>query len=124
MVKSVGNPDLNQLGQQIQNSPDTKTYQDELSYVKDQVELDIRRAYLETLQDNNRQRKRYAKNTFVLTCIWISVVLVIIGLCGFNIMKLSDTVLVTLISTTTANVFGFFFLVMKYLFKSEPENSQ
>jgi hypothetical protein len=120
----MGNPDVNQLGQQIQDSPDTKTYQDELSYVKDQVELDIRRAYLESLQDNNRQRKQYARNTFILTCIWISVVLVIAGLSGFEKIKLSDTVLVTLITTTTANVFGFFFLVMKYLFRTEAESAK
>lgn len=119
----MANPDLNKLGEQIQNAPDTKTYQDELSFVRDQVELDIRRAYLETLQDNNRQRKQYARNTFILTCTWISIVLVIIGFSGLELMKLSDTVLVTLISTTTANVFGFFFLVMKYLFKIEPEAS-
>jgi len=42
-------------------------------------------------------------------------------LAGVKLLSLSDTVLVTLITTTTASVFGFFLLVMKYLFNPEFE---
>ena len=33
-------------------------------------------------------------------------------------MKLSDKVIMTLITSTTINVFGFFLLVLKYLFNT------
>lgn len=85
-------------------------------YLDLQLERDIRREYLITLRNNNLARMNYARKTFVLTVIWIIVVLAIVLFNGFDRVHLSDTVLVTLISTTTINVFAFFLLVIKYLF--------
>ena len=70
---------------------------------------------------NNRERVKYAKMTFILTSFWIAIVLCIVYLSGRNYLNLSDTVIVTLITTTTVNVFGFFFLVMKYLFRVDQQ---
>ena len=49
---------------------------------------------------------------------WLLCVLAVIFLQGFNTHQfhLSDSVLVTLIPTTTANVLGLVFIVAKYLF--------
>jgi len=74
---------------------------------------------LKSLQNDNRQRLSYAKLTFILTCVWISTSMTIVVCEGANILSLSEAVLITLISTTTANVFGFFFLVIKYLFRTK-----
>ena len=88
----------------------------ESEYLDQQLERDIRRAHLITLRNNNVARMNYARKTFVLTVIWIVVVLAIKLFNGLHLLHLSDTVLVTLISTTTINVFAFFLLVIKYLF--------
>jgi hypothetical protein len=88
----------------------------------------LKRQLIDSLQTNSAQRRMYARRTFWLTCIWITLVIIIVALNGldvyFNGIKhrvliLSDTVVVTLITTTTLNVFGFFLLVMKYLFNTE-----
>lgn len=93
----------------------------ETDFVDQQLNHEIKRAYIETLQSNNIQRKRYAINTFILTCGWIGIVICIVVLTGMKALSLSDTILVTLITTTTASVFGFFLLVMKYLFNTGLE---
>ena len=69
-------------------------------------------------QQNRAQRKEYADNIFTFLCIYMLFVgLIITGVgnshCGF---ELSDTGLIALITTTTANVIGIFVFVVKYLF--------
>ena len=76
------------------------------------------RLYNETLGINSEERKKYAGYIFKLTCIWASLIFVIIFFQGFGCTKLSDKVVITLITSTTINFFGFFLLVTKYLFNS------
>jgi len=71
------------------------------------------------LQDDNRARKKFSKSIFSITAIWMFLILVIVVLSGVGILKLSDTVLVALITTTTANVFGFLYVVVNYLFNKD-----
>lgn len=97
--------------------------------VEDEASWLLKNQLIESLQVNRTQRRKYARYTFWLTCGWITLVLMIVAASGLelpgkfgikgNLLKLSDTVIVTLITTTTVNVFAFFVLVMKYLFNSE-----
>ena len=91
-------------------------------------ELIEKRHNNKNLQQDREARKDYANKTFILTCVWGLLIFVII----FSIakgsfifydkwnFKLSDKVLITLITSTTVNFFGFFLLVMKYLFHTKP----
>jgi hypothetical protein len=47
------------------------------------------------------------------------IVLLIVIQCGRKSLMLSDGVLIALITTTTANVFGFFYVVVNYLFNKD-----
>lgn len=77
-----------------------------------------------TLAQNNKERKKYAGWIFKLTCIWGCLIFVIVFLHGFRRMFLSDNVLITLITSTTINFFGFFLLVVKYLFNTGAEKTK
>lgn len=88
---------------------------------------ELRRANeeLKDLRQDRDERKSYAHKLYWLVLIWLLTILWIILLQGAgNIpfigttFKLSDTVLITLITTTTANVAAFFLVVVKYLFRS------
>lgn len=73
------------------------------------------------LEQNRAERVLYAKKTFRLTCWWIILVLLIvitsgIQIKGFRLLQLSEKIILVLITTTTVNVFGFFLLVMQFLF--------
>jgi hypothetical protein len=71
------------------------------------------------LDQNRDERKRYAKNIFCLTTGWTIAIFTLLFLIGLGYIKnVSDKVLITLITSTTINFFGFFFLVIKYLFNA------
>jgi hypothetical protein len=79
----------------------------------------LKEAELKAALQNNIERKKYAKYIFIMTCIWLFVCLSIVTLEACKIFEISDAVLITLITTTTANVLGFFILVLKYLFNTK-----
>jgi hypothetical protein len=48
---------------------------------------------------------------------WLVLVIVILGLCGFRVMELNTEVLITLLATTTVNVLGLAYIVLKGIFR-------
>jgi len=92
--------------------------------INDEVEFLIKQQFANSLEQNRNERVKYAKFTFWLTVGWIFIVMGFIFCSGFRykgekILEISDNVLITLITTTTINVFGFFLLVMQFLFNRE-----
>ncbi len=75
---------------------------------------------LKESQQNTALRKIYISRNFSLTCIWLIMVFLIIVCQGFGIahFNLHDSVLITLLSTTTANIIGVLVIVITYLFKN------
>lgn len=74
---------------------------------------------LKDLRQDRDERKSYASKLYWLVLIWLVVILFILVLQGLRkfSFQLSDVVLVTLITTTTANVAAFFLVVVQYLFR-------
>jgi len=62
------------------------------------------------------ERKVYAHRIFILICMWLFLVAIVIIATGNGNLHYSDGVMVTLLTTTSANVIGLFVLVTKYLF--------
>lgn len=84
------------------------------------TELGIRKEELEGKRQDRLQRKAYADNIFTFLCIYMIIVFVILFKhgCLFNSFELSDSVIVALITTTTANIIGIFVFVVRYLFNT------
>lgn len=93
------------------------------SNVKEVEELDLEKEYsiaqLKRLLDDNKARKVFSIIIFAITVLWMFLVLFIVVQCSRKAFHLSDGVLIALITTTTANVFGFFYVVVNYLFNKE-----
>lgn len=83
------------------------------------VEEEFSRAQLKRLLDDNKARKNFSVFIFAITVLWMFLVLFIIIQCSRKKFVLSDGVLIALITTTTANVFGFFYVVVNYLFNKD-----
>ena len=85
--------------------------------------LDLEKEYsiaqLKRLLDDNKARKTFSQWLFAITVLWMFIVLMIVIQSGRQSIVLSDSVLITLITTTTANVFGFFYVVVNYLFNKD-----
>jgi uncharacterized membrane-anchored protein len=79
-------------------------------------------ARIKQLEQNIEERKKYANRIFCLVCYWLVFVGVLVLLNGVQgcftwiPFRLSDAVLIALITTTTINVIGVFLFVVRYLF--------
>lgn len=99
--------------QQVATKPDQYTALN-LEEVSKLVDIDGKK------QDIS-ERKKFAKWIFWMLLGWLAIILGIIVSVGFSWIKLSDSVIIALITSTTLNVAGFFLAVTKYLFPSKAE---
>ena len=81
------------------------------------------------LSDNHDLRLSYTGKIFWLVAAWLTCVVICVLLSGFNGwgFKLSDTVMISFITSTTINVVGLFVLVAKWMFpsgKPTPEHKE
>jgi len=93
----------------------------ETTYEKAINDLDIKakeEGITGEIQDRE-ERKKFSNRIFILLSCFIGATLLIILFSGTCLIDLSDAVLITLLSTTTANVIGIFMYVTKYLFGSK-----
>lgn len=83
-----------------------------------QTENDIRKEELKGKIQDREQRKEFAIKIYHFLCFYLSVVLLIIILSATPLIKfeLTEPIIITLLTTTTANIIGIFILVVKYLF--------
>lgn len=74
---------------------------------------------IKDLQQDREQRKILSYALFGFMCFYMLVALAIVFCCGFSWMYLSDKVLITLMTTTLADVIGIFGFVAKYLYHNK-----
>lgn len=99
---------------QVSDDPDIKTVKEELD-----VERGHRQAQLESYKQDTQERKKYAARIFLVCASWVTAIFVLLVLNGFGAaidFKLSDSVLLAAIGSTTANILGIFYIVARYLF--------
>lgn len=83
-----------------------------------QTENDIRKEELKGRIQDREQRKEFAIKIYHFLCFYLSSVLFLIILSATPLIKfeLTEAIIITLLTTTTANIIGIFILVVKYLF--------
>jgi hypothetical protein len=80
------------------------------------LRLEDRRELLKGRKQDRRERKRYAELVFRLVCWWLAGVMVLVCAAGLEALHLDETVLMTIVGSTTASVAAIFVVVAKYLF--------
>ena len=83
---------------------------------KAQHELHVERTMLE-------ERRIYAEKLFMLSVVWTIFIGAFLVAAGLGNLRVSDSVLIALITTTTANVLGLFYIVAKWLFPQPAAES-
>ena len=86
---------------------------------KQALELQLLKAQIRKFEDDNTGRREFSRSIFTVTVIWMFLVLMIVIQYAGGRWHLSDSVLIALITTTTANVIGIFIIVANYLFNRE-----
>jgi hypothetical protein len=103
--------------EKAESTPDVKTELEEVSY-----KAEHRKLLLKQLGQNIEERRIYSGRVFRI-CVWwvcgIFLILIADGI-GFH-FHLADSVLLMAIGSTTANILGLFYIVVRYLFPSKPE---
>lgn len=103
------------------NKEDGERLRRELEIDALQTENDIRKEELRSREQDRQQRKEFATKIYNFLCAYLSIVFFLVILSGASCVKfeLTEGVVITLLSTTTANVIGIFILVVKYLFAAK-----
>ena len=96
----------------------------ELAVEQYQTEIDSLKAKVKSHEQDIEARRLYANRIFWLIASWMLAVFffLIVGGFSWGNFDLTDTVLVTLIGGTTANVIGIFLIVVAYLFPKGAPN--
>lgn len=113
------NPKLNLNPSILGHNSDSKNYDNEKKFYELQREKMTNEQLSQNISQNSevhKLRQNLAPIILTITVIWMILILIVIVAVGKNDLKLSDSVLITLITTTTANVFGFLYIVVKYYF--------
>lgn len=73
---------------------------------------------LALLKENRKHREKLIQWCKWLATIYLSIILLIVFFLGFELIKLSDWVMIAVLTTTTANILGLMYIILKGLFKS------
>lgn len=126
--------DIRDVFRQISSSDSA---QDDVHAKYDNFEIQLKEEELrkvrllnEALEGENKsdtqdrgQRKGFAISVFALVSLYLAAVLTILFIQGFNkSFYLSDSVLITLLGTTTANVISILVIVVTYLFSRKKKH--
>jgi len=83
------------------------------------LELQLLKAQIKKFEDDNEGRREFSRSIFAVTVVWMLLVMMVVFQCAGGRWHLSDSVLIALITTTTATVIGVFVIVANYLFNKE-----
>jgi hypothetical protein len=107
---------------EVTDKPTPQALEETASYQDRENELK-----LAAIKENIEAKKKYAHRLFVMLCVWLGLVLIVVLFQGLarvpffpnSDFDLSEAVLITLITTTTANVAAFFLVVTNHLFPTK-----
>lgn len=86
------------------------------------VFLKMEEAKLKKYENEHTTRIDLSNKLLVLTVMWLLFILLIVVGCAKGDIYLSDAVIITLITTSTVEVLGFMYLVLKYMFNIESSS--
>ncbi len=95
-----------------------------LASKKSSVEVELLKEKLEGRKQDRKQRGEYANRIFSFVCIYMFAIVIMVILVGFHVLTLGNSVIITLLSTTTANVIGVFIIVAKYSFHNQDSQTE
>lgn len=108
-------PDDLLVKEQAEITSSEKTESEYSSRLK-KLELGDKEEDLSGKKQDRKERKKYGIRTFWLVVAYLGVIFLFIFFAGICFVRLSDAVLIALITTLATNVLGLFYFVMKYLF--------
>lgn len=82
-------------------------------------DMSMRQQRKDRFSQDTRFRKHLANWVMIIVPSWLVTVIVILILCGCRVLEFNSEVLITLLATTTVNVLGLAYIVLKGIFPEE-----
>lgn len=76
---------------------------------------------LNRYSDTSKLRKHSAYWVMIVVSFWLILVVGIVFFCGFAVMSLEASVIIALLTTTTANILGLPLIILQGLYPKEKE---
>lgn len=118
--------ELNYISPEVVNDNNNTSENDERIVFEENVNLKtstLEDLYYKRYNLNTKLRKSVIKWVQDVVSIWVSVVLIILCL-NNSMIKISDNVMIVLLSTTTINVLGLMAIAMKDIFNGKSEDKK
>jgi hypothetical protein len=93
----------------------------ELQQQNDQLAFDNKQLRFNERYDLHELRRTYTPHLFRMVVGWLVFVGIIVTSSAAGWSKITDAVLIALITTTTANVIGMFLIAARWLFPTKPK---
>lgn len=95
------------------------------TFEMERLKVRVESERLKKYKRENKIRVQLIKDVLHLTVVWMIFVAIIITAVGLGKMHFSTSVMITIITTLTTEMLGFFYLVLKYLYNEKQiENYQ
>lgn len=94
---------------------------DKRKYDIDDEHIELKKSIRIRYQEDSRHRRGLICWIKWVISIWLGAILVIISFAGLNIFSLDTTVICVLLGTTTINVLGLAYIVLKGLFEKNTK---
>jgi len=112
--KKLKSPD--ELSFDLETSLNSDVSNLEIDYVSLNQANGLELEKLKGRKQDRKERKKYALHIFRFIWIWCGGILLIMVAIGLGYLKFDNSVIITLITTTTANILALFVIVANYLF--------
>lgn len=83
---------------------------------KEDIPYLLEKEKLFSLRQDREERKKFANKIFVFLCINMALAFMLLFFNGFGLTHLNESVLITTITSSIADIIGVFVIVVRYLF--------
>ncbi|MDR2018828.1 MAG: hypothetical protein LBQ00_08205 [Syntrophobacterales bacterium] len=103
-----------------ENNPVVVDFLGQIIQEKEKIIQEKEKDELQRSREEHTLRKKYLQRVFLFVVIFVGLVLILVSLAGCKGISfyLSDAVLITLLTTTTANIIGVLLIAFNWLFPS------
>lgn len=90
--------------------------------LEDVDDMTLREQRKKRFEQDTLYRKYLAVWVMWIVPVWLALVIALLFICAYGLADLNDNVLISLLATTTANVLGLAYIVLKGLYQVGKDN--
>ena len=102
---------MEQPGPEYANTPSTSPVEATTREIDSRAQQDVN-----DRTQTREQREKWAERVFLISLGWLIAVLLLVTAQALSLINLANSVLIALVTTTTANILGTLAIVLRFIF--------